>query len=94
MPACGAGNSRKFTCPYHAWVYDNKGRLKGVPGAAGFEAIDRDEYGLVELPNEERHGFIWAVLTAGAEIEGTLGKARHRRRALASGFAITHESGP
>ena len=69
MPACGAGNSRKFTCPYHAWVYDNKGRLTGVPGAAGFEAIDRDEYGLVELPNEERHGFIWAVLTAGAEID-------------------------
>ncbi|GAB05096.1 phenylpropionate dioxygenase-like ring-hydroxylating dioxygenase large terminal subunit [Gordonia amarae] len=69
MPACGSGNSRRFTCPYHAWVYDNKGQLKGVPGAAGFDSIDRDAYGLVELPNEERHGFIWAVLTADAGID-------------------------
>lgn len=69
MPACGSGNARKFTCPYHAWVYDNTGRLKGVPGAAGFESMERDRYGLVELPSEERHGFIWAVLTAEAEID-------------------------
>lgn len=69
MPACGSGNARRFTCPYHAWVYDNTGRLKGVPGAAGFESMERDRYGLVELPSEERHGFIWAVLTAEAEID-------------------------
>lgn len=69
MPACGSGNSRRFTCPYHAWVYDNTGALRGVPGSAGFEGVDRDRYGLVELPSEERHGFIWAVLTADAEID-------------------------
>lgn len=69
MPACGSGNTRRFTCPYHAWVYDNKGKLKGVPGAAGFESVQREQYGLVELPNEERHGFVWAVLTAGETLD-------------------------
>ncbi|MGW0454977.1 aromatic ring-hydroxylating oxygenase subunit alpha [Gordonia sputi] len=69
MPACGSGNARRFTCPYHAWVYDNTGRLKGVPGAAGFASMDRDDYGLVELPSTERHGFIWTVLTADAELD-------------------------
>ncbi|MGW4368735.1 aromatic ring-hydroxylating oxygenase subunit alpha [Nocardia takedensis] len=69
MPACGAGNTKRFTCPYHAWVYDTKGELKGIPGKAGFDDIDRSRYGLVELPNEERHGFIWAVLTADAPFD-------------------------
>jgi len=69
MPACGAGNARRFTCPYHAWVYDNTGKLKGVPGKAGFDDVDLDSYGLVELPTEERHGWIWAVLTTGAQMD-------------------------
>ena len=69
MPACGAGNSRRFTCPYHAWVYDNKGRLRGVPGKAGFDDIDRNDYGLVELPSEERHGFVWGVLDADVPLD-------------------------
>lgn len=69
MPACGSGNSRRFTCPYHGWVYDTAGILKGVPGAAGFESMNRDDYGLVELPSEEKYGFVWAVLTADADID-------------------------
>lgn len=69
MPACRSGNARRFTCPYHAWVYDNTGKLRGVPGSAGFDGMHRERYGLVELPSEERHGFVWAVLTADAEID-------------------------
>ena len=68
-PAEGCGNSSVFTCPYHGWVYDPAGRLVGVPGAEGFDGVDRAEHGLVELPSEERHGFVWACLTAGAEID-------------------------
>lgn len=64
-PADGCGNARRFTCPYHAWVYDGEGRLVGMPGARGFEEVDRDTAGLVALPCEERHGFVWVVLTAG-----------------------------
>jgi choline monooxygenase len=69
MPACGAGTARRFTCPYHAWTYRNDGRLVAIPGSAGFTGMAKDDYGLVELPSEERHGFLWAVLTAGAEMD-------------------------
>ena len=68
-PADGEGNARRFTCPYHAWSYDSQGRLVGIPGRDGFAGIDPAEHGLVELPSEERHGFVWAVLTAGAPID-------------------------
>ncbi|MGH7133679.1 MAG: aromatic ring-hydroxylating oxygenase subunit alpha [Phycisphaerales bacterium] len=65
----GCGSKRRHTCPYHAWTYDSAGALVGLPGAAGFDEIDRASYGLVELPSEERHGFIWGVLTAGEAID-------------------------
>ena len=68
-PAEGCGSARRFTCPYHAWSYDSGGQLVGLPGSAGFEGVDRAEYGLVELPSEERHGFVWVVLTAGAPLD-------------------------
>ncbi|MCV7171832.1 aromatic ring-hydroxylating dioxygenase subunit alpha [Mycobacterium manitobense] len=69
MPACGTGSASRFTCPYHAWTYRNTGELITVPGSAGFDSMTKADYGLVELPNEERHGFIWAVLTADASID-------------------------
>ncbi|UXA17230.1 aromatic ring-hydroxylating dioxygenase subunit alpha [Mycobacterium sp. SMC-4] len=68
-PACGAGNASRFTCPYHAWTYKNTGELFTVPGKSGFDSMDTSDYGLVELPNQERHGFIWAVLTVGETID-------------------------
>jgi choline monooxygenase len=68
-PAEGCGNARRFACPYHAWTYDSGGQLVGLPGQDGFPDIDRSAYGLVELPSEERHGFVWVVLTVGAPID-------------------------
>ncbi|HEY1651541.1 MAG TPA: aromatic ring-hydroxylating dioxygenase subunit alpha [Acidimicrobiales bacterium] len=65
----GCGNARRHTCPYHAWSYDSAGRLVGLPGAEGFDGLPRDDYGLVALPTEERHGFVWVVLTVGAPID-------------------------
>jgi choline monooxygenase len=67
--ADGCGNARRHTCPYHAWSYDSAGKLVGIPGAEGFDQLARDDYGLVALPTEERHGFVWVVLTVGAPID-------------------------
>ena len=57
----GDGCTRRFTCPYHAWVYDSTGALVGQPGSAGFDDRDPATLGLVELPSEVRHGFVWAL---------------------------------
>lgn len=61
-PAQGCGNARRFTCPYHGWVYDSRGRLSGVPQRNRFDDFNFDGHGLVELSSEERHGFVWVVL--------------------------------
>ncbi len=55
-----SGCARRFTCPYHAWTWNNRGELVGLPhGREGFPALDRADYGLKELHCVERHGWIW-----------------------------------
>ncbi|MBO0727756.1 MAG: aromatic ring-hydroxylating dioxygenase subunit alpha [Acidimicrobiaceae bacterium] len=57
---CGDG-ARRFTCPFHGWVYDIEGHLVGIPGAEGFDEVRREDRGLIELPAEERYGMIFAA---------------------------------
>ncbi|MEU0495584.1 SRPBCC family protein [Mycobacterium sp. NPDC006124] len=79
MPACGSGNASRFVCPYHAWTYRNTGELFMVPGKAGFDSMNTADYGLVELPSQERHGFVWAVLSADStiDVDAHLGPVGH-----------------
>lgn len=55
------GKTRTFSCPYHSWTYGLDGKLRGIPQAFGFEGVDREKLGLVELPAWERFGLIWVV---------------------------------
>ncbi len=56
------GHRQRFTCPYHAWTYDNRGALRGIPhGAAGFPDLDRTSFGLKRLGCREAHGWIWVI---------------------------------
>ncbi|MEL6891925.1 MAG: aromatic ring-hydroxylating dioxygenase subunit alpha [Actinomycetota bacterium] len=64
----GAGSARRFTCPYHAWSYDQQGALVGVTNRDDFGDVDTSCLGLTPLPVEERHGLIWGTLTPGAEL--------------------------
>lgn len=68
-PASGCGNARRHSCPYHGWAYNSKGELVGMPLAERNAGLDYAQYGLVELPSEERHGLVWAILTPGAAID-------------------------
>lgn len=62
------GNRNAFVCPYHAWTYRNDGSLLSAHETA-FPSVDPHSGALVQLPVEERHGFIWVVATPGAAID-------------------------
>jgi phenylpropionate dioxygenase-like ring-hydroxylating dioxygenase large terminal subunit len=96
----GAGNSSRFTCPYHAWTYNNQGDLIGVTGREKFGPADIADLGLTELHSVECGGVIWATLTPGIpfDIDNWLGDARREIEALALDkchlFAVHHVPGP
>jgi phenylpropionate dioxygenase-like ring-hydroxylating dioxygenase large terminal subunit len=71
----GHGETRRFTCPFHAWVYDLEGKLVGVPVAEGFEGMCREDKGLVELPVAEGYGLVVGRVGPGepVDIESYLG---------------------
>ncbi|MXY39474.1 MAG: Rieske 2Fe-2S domain-containing protein [Rhodospirillaceae bacterium] len=89
------GCRRRFTCPYHAWTYDNRGALTGIThGKAGFPGIDRAELGLRRLGCTEAHGWIWIAPGTGAapDIDGFLGGLAADFGWLgADGLRIVHE---
>lgn len=65
----GTGQARRFTCPYHAWSYDERGALVGVYKAEQFGAVDKSCLGLTPLPVAERAGLVFALLTPGASLD-------------------------
>src|SRR5262245_32820582 len=64
-----AGVCKKFQCPYHGWSYNIDGSLKSATHEASFGEFDHLDRGLVQLPVEERHGFIWMIDNPEAEID-------------------------
>ena len=67
--ADGTGETRRLTCPFHAWTYDLEGKLVGVPVADGFEGMRREEKGLVQLPVAEKYGLVVGRLRPGPPID-------------------------
>ena len=65
----GCGKAKRFSCPYHAWTYDNTGRLVGLPGREGFPGVQVKSDGLTELPATEFAGFLWVALDPGATLD-------------------------
>jgi phenylpropionate dioxygenase-like ring-hydroxylating dioxygenase large terminal subunit len=63
------GQKSRFTCPFHAWTYDNTGALIGLPKGEHFGAVDKACLGLVELPSEERHGFLFVHPRPGGDLD-------------------------
>jgi len=65
----GTGRGTRFTCPYHAWSYDDRGRLVNVYKGEDFGELDRSCLGLTPLPVQERAGLVFAALTPGREVD-------------------------
>ena len=63
------GNTKTFVCPYHQWVYDLEGTLKGVPFERGVkgnggmpEGFDKTQHALRRCRVTERNGVVFAQL--------------------------------
>lgn len=70
----GRGRCKAIRCPYHDWKYSLDGRLRHVPGAGGFEAIDRASLGLRGVRADVFAGFVWVCLDSDAPpLRDTLG---------------------
>ena len=58
----GQGTRARFTCPYHAWTYDQTGALVQLYGDDKFGEFEKGERGLVELACAERCGIVFVCL--------------------------------
>lgn len=58
------GNTRTFQCPYHAWTYNTRGDLVGLPGEDAYSpAFDKKALRLAEPPRVESYrGFVFMNL--------------------------------
>jgi phenylpropionate dioxygenase-like ring-hydroxylating dioxygenase large terminal subunit len=54
------GHGERFTCAYHGWQFDRKGRVVNVPNAADYrQGNPCGKLGLTEIRIEELFGFVW-----------------------------------
>lgn len=62
----GSGTLQRFTCPYHAWVYDLDGRLEIAPYMEEAEGFAPHECGLPRLRLEEWVGNVFITFNDAA----------------------------
>ena len=75
-----SGSTRRFTCPYHNWSFDNTGALVGVPMEDAYGPnFDKSSLGLGRLRVEAYRGFIFGTLNQQiSDLQTHLGQAARR----------------
>jgi len=63
----GTGNTKRFTCPYHAWSYGLDGELKATPNFKDVENFTKSDYPLHSIRLEVWEGFVFVNLDPDAE---------------------------
>lgn len=88
---CG---KRAFTCPYHAWSYDLRGSLRGIPHEAGFAGLDKAQHNLVPLAVTEAFGLVFVLpdpLQPDYDFSGFLVGIRDDLEGFGLGSSILHD---
>ncbi len=72
------GNAVEFECPYHRWLFDNRGELRGAPGDDDFSPIYRKEnLGVPTIRSDEYMGLIFVTCSDETpDLESYLGRAK------------------
>jgi len=84
LVGCGA---KRFTCPYHGWVYDTTGLVVGVPEREDFDPAHLEGLRSPAVAADEWGGWVWINLAGpdaapplieaiGPEISADLGRFR------------------
>jgi Rieske 2Fe-2S family protein len=66
LPDGGTADRRGVVCPYHAWVFDLDGGLRGAPGFRDVASFRPADFGLVPLPARTWHGWVFVNATTDA----------------------------
>ncbi len=66
LPDGVTSTKRALVCPYHAWSYDLSGSLIAAPGFREVASFDPAAHGLVRLPAEVWHGWLFVNALGGA----------------------------
>ena len=56
-----------MVCPFHGWVYNLDGSLRGAARPESFGEMDRDEFGLKPIEMDIWHGFIFLRFAPGPQ---------------------------
>ncbi|MEO0782594.1 MAG: aromatic ring-hydroxylating dioxygenase subunit alpha [Pseudomonadota bacterium] len=68
----GKLNKYLITCPYHQWVYDLTGRLRGTGPMRDVAGFDKEDYQLLRVSLAEWGGFVFVNLDPDAQDFETL----------------------
>ena len=64
----GQGHCRgAIVCPFHGWVYNLDGSLRGAAQPESFGTLDREKFGLKPIEMEVFHGFIFLRFKPGPQ---------------------------
>ena len=71
-----SGNARTFQCAYHAWTYNTRGQLVGVPGEDSYsDAFKREEMGLGTPARVEAYRDLFSLLDLPLKASTTIWQA-------------------
>ncbi len=59
LPGGSTVARQSIVCPYHAWSFDLDGSLRGAPGFREVPSFEPEQLGLVQLPLDIWHGWLF-----------------------------------
>ena len=73
-----SGNAAEFECPYHRWLFDTRGDLRGAPGDDDFSpSYCKEELGVPTIRSAEYLGLIFVTCSDETpDLESYLGRVK------------------